>query len=87
MTIIQLFALHITTTKKTLHIDQTQNSKGKMHRNDTIFFQNDKKMHFLKLNSPISFIKFMDFYGFTIKPKKNTITNKNIKNNIKIILQ
>ena len=33
----------------------------------------NEKMHFLKLNSPISFIKFMDFYGFTIKPK-NTIT-------------
>lgn len=40
------------------------------------------KMHFLKLNSPISFIKFMDFYGFTIKPKKHNNTKKIHKNNI-----
>lgn len=59
------------------HIDQTRNKNGKVHRNDTI-----KKMHFLKLNSPISFIKFMDFYGFTIKSKKHNNTKKVHKNNI-----
>lgn len=40
-----------------------------------------KKVHFLKLNSPISFIKFMDFYGFTIKKKHNNNIHKK-KHNI-----